>query len=185
MGQVIVAIVGLLGVIIAPFVTYNLGIKKAKHDFNDKAIQNRYSLVYAPLRSLLLETHITGAGLGFTRKQLIKRALPFFIKLNFREGFKRLSAEFGSKPTYEVEFGGDFPLEQIKEIAKKNSKWVDAKLLDLIQRADRSTYETISDPSYRSDDIFMIGLLENEKVELSDHIWNMFNRLNRRLLPQV
>lgn len=116
-------IISIITAIIAPLVisviAYQIAIKKAKRDFHNKALQNRYYLVYSPLRNLLLETHITGVSSGFYLSQRIERAWPYFRKLKIRKGFRRLNKEFGANPLYEVEFGADFPLEEIKKVIKK------------------------------------------------------------------
>lgn len=177
--DIFVTIIGLvITYIVGPIVVYKIAAKKARLDFHDKALQNRYNLVYCPLRSLLLETHITGASSGFYWKQRIERAIPYFKKLDIMEGFRRLDKKFGSNPVYEVEFGEDFPLNEIIKIVKKQSQWADSTLLNLVQAADRSTYEA---HQHGEDD----GLLEKEKFELADYIWDTYEKLNRRLVPQL
>ena len=175
--QFILGIIALIFTnIIMPIVSYKIAQRKTKEDFSNKALQNRYKLLYSPLRSLLLETHITGASRRYYFDQRVKRALPFFKKLKFRDGINRLSFDFDSNPLYEVEFG-DFPLEKIKSLVKANSNWADPALLTLLQEADRSTYETLKYGEENN------GLLEKEMFELAEHIWNEYERLNRRLLP--
>lgn len=168
--------------IFGPIIAYKIAQKKTKDDFYNKALQNRYKLVYCPLRALLLETDITGASARFYFNQRFKKALPFFKKFKIREGLKRLSKDFDSNPLYEVEFG-DFPMDKIKEVVKKNSIWADTKLLNLVQEADRSTCETALD--YSRSDLTYQGLLENEKFELAEHIWDTYEKLNERLLPKT
>lgn len=174
-------IIYIIAPIITYLLTYHFTVRKAKRDFYNKALQNRYYLVYVPLRNLLLETHITGASLGFYLSQRIKRAWPYFKKLKINEGFKRFDKKFGANPLYEVEFGRDFPLEEIKKVIKKDGKWADAKLVNLIQSADRSSYES---QAYSHGDEFD-GLLEIEKFNLANHICDSYEKLNRRLLPQT
>lgn len=166
----------ILGLVIPPIVSYKTATRKAKNDYYNKALQNRYHLVYTPLRSLLLETHITGCRRGFYLDQRVRRSLPYFRRLRFKGGFKRLSKNFGADPKYEVEFGSDFPLKGIKEIVRKHGKWADYQLLNLIQAADRSSYESRGEPN---------GLLEIEKFRLAEHIRETHERLNKRLSPEV
>lgn len=180
---VIVTIITLaFSTIIGPIIAYKIAQKKTKDDFYNKTLQKRYRLVYSSLRILLLETHITGASTGFYFSQRLKRAFPFFKKIKIREGLKRLSKDYDSNPLYEVEFGRDFPMEEIKEIVKKNSAWADAKLLNLVQEADRSEYEAARnnslDPTHE-------GLLEKEKFELAEYIWDTYEKLNERLSPKI
>lgn len=178
----LVVIVALLFTnIISPILAYKIAQRKIKDDYYDKALQNRYKLIYSPLRSLLLETHITGASLGFYFSQRLKKALPYFKKFKIKDGFRRLSKDFCSNPIYEVEFGNDFPIEGIKKIVKKNNEWADTSLMNLIQSADRSTYEKVA----YSHDGKPDGLLEIEKFYLAKHIWDTYNRLNKRLIPKA
>ena len=180
--EIYLTIIGLLiSNIIAPIITYHIAKRKTINDFNNKALRNRYELLYVPLRNVLLEVHITGVRSGFYLNQRVKRALPFFKHLRIKEGLKRLSKTFGANPIYEVEFGNDFPLEEIKTIAKKHAKWADVKLLSLVQEADRASYES------RAHRINPLGasLLESEKVELAEHIWNTYENLSKRLLPKT
>lgn len=51
--------------IFGPIIAYKIAQKKTKDDFHNKALQNRYKLIYCPLRALLLEAHITGASTRF------------------------------------------------------------------------------------------------------------------------
>jgi len=62
----------------------------------------------------------------------------------------------------------------MKEIIEKHGEWADSSLLNLIQSADRSRYEEFG--QYES-------LLTEEELALADHIWDMYDRLNKRLLP--
>jgi len=177
----VIKLVGIIiTVLIGPFIAYKFAVKKTKDDFYNKALQNRYYLVYSPLRNLLLETHITGASIGLFFKARVKKALVLAKNMEFRKAFKLLCRNYKENQLYEVEFGNEFPLESIKEIVKKQGKWADAKLLNLIQNADRSSYETWA----YSMDGKSNGLLEQEKFNLAEHIWDQYEELNRRILPR-
>lgn len=175
-GLIITAIVG-------PIISYKIASKKAKDDYYNKALQNRYYLVYSPLRNLLLETHITGVSSRFYFSQRLKRAWPYFKRLKIRKGFRRLDKEFDANPLYEVEFGNNFPLEEIKKVVKKQGKWADAKLLNLAQSADRASYESRAYRFSNEPTALSEGLLEIEKFNLAKHIWDTYEELNRKLLP--
>jgi len=57
--ELILGIISLIVVtVLSQILGYKLAAKKAKADFHDKALQNRYNLVYTPLRNVLLDTHI-------------------------------------------------------------------------------------------------------------------------------
>ena len=166
--------------ILTPLIAYKIARRKAKDDFNDRALQKRYHLIYVPLRTLLIETHITSGSIGFYFEQRVKRSLPYFKRFKIKEGLRRLSKSFGSDPLHEVEFGREFPLGDIKECVIKQSKWADAKLLNLIQRADRSTYESRAYSLDGKSD----GLLEREKYELAMYVWDTYEELNNRLVSK-
>lgn len=176
------SIIGFFKDIAEKITEYLIGQRKEKNDFYNKALRNRYELIYCPLRILLLETHITGASMRFYFKQRLRKALPFFKKLKIHEGLKRLSRDFDSNPVYEVEFG-DFPMDEIKDIVKGNGVWADTKLLNLVQEADRSTYETALDFSHS--DFTRQELLEKEKFVLAEHIWDTYAKLNQRFIPKA
>lgn len=166
--------------ILTPLIAYKIARRQTKDDFNDKALQKRYHLIYVPLRTLLIETHITSASIGFYFDQRVKRSLPYFRRFKIKEGIRRLSKSFGSNPLHEVEFGREFPLDEIKKCVVKQSKWADAKLLNLIQRADRSTYESRAHSLDGKSD----GLLEREKYELAMYVQDTYEELNDRLMPE-
>jgi hypothetical protein len=161
-------------------VGYKIAQKKIKTDYYNKALQNRYYLVYCPLRNLLLETHISSATIGLFFKTKIKKALELLRKSELRKALDIFKKDHKENPLYEVEFGQDFPLEEIKKVIKNQGKWADAKLLNLIQRADRSLYETRAYSFDGKSD----GLLESEKFDLADYIWDQYEKLNKRLLPR-
>jgi hypothetical protein len=173
----------ILTLIIAPLITsivaYFITSKRVKRDFHDKALQNRYYKVYCPLRNLLLETHITGASTGYFFRQRLEKALQSFKRFKFKEGFRWLNKNYVTNQLYEVEFGKEFPLKEIKQIIKGNGKWADSTLVSLIQSADRSGYEKFAYTFDGKND----GLLEKEKFELAEYIWDIYEKLNKRLLP--
>lgn len=155
---------------------YKLGRRKAQKDFHNKALQNRYKLIYVPLRTMLLEKHITTvvAAVYPRMSQRIRRAWPYLREFNLKYGLTVLFNKYG-KPASEIEFGGHFPLMEIKQIIERHGEWADSKLLSLIQGADRSRYDGFD--QYES-------LLTEEELALADHIWDMYHRLNKRLLPK-
>ena len=157
-------------------VAYNFGRKKAKEDFRNEALQNRYKSIYAPLRTMLLNTHITTSTAVLYPRIIhrINRAWPYFIRFKLTSGFKVLFDKYGSKSFIEIEFGNCFPLKEIMEVIQNNGEWADSKLLSLIQNAERSLYETHNKNSF---------YLTDEEFSLACHIWNTYDRLNKRLLP--
>jgi len=173
----IIIIIGLVFTnILTPIITYKIAIQKTKGDYYNKALQNRYYLVYCPLIVILLETHIIGCGTGFTFSQRIKMAIRKFCELKIKDGIKILSKNYRENVSYEVEYGDPFPLAEIKKIINKNIKWADTKLILLLREADYSNDEPYSQ---------QFNELEVEKYKLHSYIWRTYEELNKRLLPEL
>ncbi|TET13251.1 hypothetical protein E3J84_00300 [Candidatus Aerophobetes bacterium] len=171
---IIVVVGGLIGTHIW---AYRLGRNKAEKELRKEALLNRYKLIYVPLNTLLLGTHITTvrAVLYPTIRRRVKRAWPHIKKLNFKIGFQKLLDKYGTKTGAEVEFGRPFPLSDMIKIIKAHAQWADKKLLILLQQADRSRYESPErDQSYLTD----------EELALEKHIWHKYTQLNRKLMPE-
>jgi hypothetical protein len=181
MNEVTTPLTYLIGIVITyvvgPIIVYKITSNKAKLDFHDKALQNRYNLIYCPLRALLLETNISSGSRGFYWKQRVERAMPYFKKFQLTEAFKRLSKNYGKDTIYAVDYG-NFPLEDIKNIVKKQKIWSDTALLNYIQAADLSVCEATSHGESRD-------LMEREEFQLAEYIWDTYEKLNHRLLPQI
>lgn len=113
----IIAITGLVFTnIISPIISYKVAQNKTKDDYYNKALQNRYNLIYSPLRTLLLDTHITGAGVRYPRFERIMRTLVYIFKLRIKRALRQLSINYPARETFEVEFGKDFPMDEIKKL---------------------------------------------------------------------
>lgn len=157
---------------------YKLGLKKSDNDFKRLSIQNRYKLIYSPLRKLLIDKHISTAILVKYPyfNQRFKRAKPDFKKIKLKSAFNKLMDKNGGKRLAGVDFGGDFPLDKMKEIVENNINWADSKLIGLVQRADRSKYEEHNYNKPNTD-----GMMTHEELELADHIFDNFFKLNKKL----
>lgn len=177
---VIVGIITIISTLIATHrYAYKRGQKNADNDFKRLARQNRYKLIYAPLRKLLLDKHVTSAiWVQFPRfSQRMKRATKDLKRLKFKSAYIKLKDKNGGKPSAEVEFGGDFPLEEIRKIVEENIQWADSKLIGLVQRADRAQYEQHNGdyaPYYNQ-------LMTDEEFELFNHVFDNFSALNKIL----
>ena len=156
---------------------YKLGHAMALRSRKREALQNRFDLIYAPLRAVVLGKHISTAQVIFYPKfsQRLRRAWPKLRAFEFRDALKRLSDKSGRKPTAEIEFGGALPYDTIRQTVKQNTRWADTKLLSLLQWTDRAHYE-----SPGVDDSILI----DEEYELIDHIYDMYYKLNHKLLPK-
>lgn len=160
------------------FLAYKLGYKRGKKlsiKSNDAgAEQELFNKVYAPLRKLLIDTHITSGRVimyPYFRTRL-KRAYPYLRQGALKKFFKAISDKGISKEAFDVEFG-HFPLQSIEKIIKDNIEWCDAKIVSLLQSALRAKYETY----YRE-----VDNLNEEDIKLIDHIHDEYNRLNKKLV---
>ena len=160
---------------------YKLGRKKADSDFKRIFRENRYKFIYAPLRKIMIDKHISvGNEVKYPYlKQRIQRANIDFKKLKIKSGFKKLRDKYGSKPFAGVDYGGSFPLDKIKETVENNIQWADNELVGLVQRAHRSKYEehlrNYNNPSINDQ------LMTSEELELADLIFDNFHILNKKL----
>jgi hypothetical protein len=156
---------------------YKIGLAKGKWTKKKEALENRFNLIYAPLRATLIENHITTAvGMLYpTLFRRLKRAWDKFLSFEIVAGFKAIFDKYGSKRSAEIEFGDGIPYGFIKKTIRDNIKWADPKLVLLAQRVDRAQYEVQRE--------YEMEIIDDE-MELIDHIWKMYYKLNKKLLPK-
>lgn len=158
---------------------YKLGQKRATTDFTNVAQENKYKLVYAPLRKVLIDKHITSARsvLFPTFGRRWKRARPYLWAFELKEFCKKINDKYGNERTAEIEFGGSFPLPEMREILDANIMWADHELINHIQWAERSKYE-----ERHEDKSPYAEWLTREELELADYIYDTFDNLNKKLI---
>ena len=125
--------------IVSAFLTgRRIGKSRALKDERRGLMRKRLEKVYAPLRALLLDVHITTetSALHPYFWWRLKRFLKERSRLGFRYRLKYLFDQ-GVQKSIGVEFGV-FPFREINRIASENADVADPKLLHLIQRADGS-----------------------------------------------
>lgn len=169
-------VVPVISVAVTIILTHFFTSQGVKRDLNNKALQNRYHKVYAPLIKSLLGVHIISVSGGYKFVERIKRSIKYFIIFKFKEGLiilKHPHTNYG----HEVIFG-QFPMNKIRKILLKNGSWADPKLLMLVQSADLVDNERF-EKSPLADD----AVLTSEEIKLFDHIYSGYKRLNKRLLP--
>lgn len=148
------------------------GYKEAKSKLREKTLEKRHSLLYAPMYALFTTRHITSCQATLA---------PYFLMRfrNFLEQIKRRRIRYAfvvlfdkkkTKETAEVEFGGGFPLNEIKQIILSNVAYADEKLLNIFRQADRSRYEDPRANHYS---------LTEEEFALFLHIVDTYSKLNR------
>ncbi|MFC0776863.1 hypothetical protein [Flavobacterium sp. HJSW_4] len=180
--EIIVGMITILSTLVGTHIwAYKYGLKQSARDFKLKSIENKYVLIYAPLRKLLLNKHLaTGIAILYPRfSQRFKRAKPYFISFNFKEGHKKLFDKYGNKPVTEIEYGGSFPLVEMQEIIQDNIMWADKKLVGLLQDADRSGYEQYYSQGHKDD-----TLLTEEENQLCDYIFDQYDKLNKKFISR-
>jgi hypothetical protein len=132
--------------------------------------------LYRPLNSLFLTRHVTvstAAAYPYLRHR-IEHAWDALGSSGrrWRRVKRAWRALFDKQRSFnaEVEYGGDFPLDKIIELVRKNIRYAEPELQDLINHADRSRYEE-----------YDRGLMTNAEYALFDHI----DRVHRRLSVRV
>lgn len=84
-----------------------------------------------------------------------------------------------SKPSAEIEFGGGFPLQEIKQILAGKEYLADSELIWAVTRADRGRYERWDSGSHPS-----AGTMTGEDLALFEHIVEQYEELGRRFAPK-
>jgi len=132
--------------------------------------------LYRPLATLFLTRHVTvctGIASPYLRHWLESAWAELGVYRRRSVGLKRAWRALFDRQTSssaEVEFGGDFPLQQVIELVKKKAEHADTELFRLINRADRSHYE---EPDR--------ALLTDEEFALFEHIDTEHRRLSARV----
>lgn len=151
---------------------FKQGYQQAKSELREQILDKRHALLYAPLYALFTTRHITSC----------QTTLAPYFRMRFRsfiEQIKRRRIRFAfvvffdkkkTKEIAEIEFGGTFPLDKIKQIIQSNVAYADEELLNLFRRADRSRHESPSNNQY---------LLTDEEFSLFLHIADTYSKLNR------
>ena len=85
----------------------NKSQRKAKKDLQEATARKQFEYVYAPLRALLLEIHITtGQAILFPYLSMrIKRAMGLFVYGKYRQAFTAIVDNGKTELSGEVEFG--------------------------------------------------------------------------------
>ena len=133
----------------------------------------RLARVYRPLIVLFAEQHLTAATgtLAPRRRDRFKNAWEAFasrrrIKAKLKSAWRALRDRRESTSA-EMDFGGSFPLDEVKDIAFAGQEHADADLINLIRRADRSRYEEL--PSN--------GMITKDEYALAEHIFTQHDSL--------
>jgi hypothetical protein len=136
--------------------------------------RQRLERLYAPLRALLIDVHLTTATL--IKYPSVGARLRHAWRMRKLQGVRqamRALADKGSSSSHEVEYGGDFPLQEIADIVKANAEVADPELMQLVQRARRARYE--DPPASNASDV------TDEEMALAYHVLQQFARLEREV----
>lgn len=171
---ILVSISALAGLVASAFgLGWRLGKAHALRDKKRAVLEERLKRIYGPLRALLLNVHIVtyeSAKYPYLRQRL-KRFVAARGERSLRYAVKKLF-DRGVTTSSEVEYGGDFPRDEISRIASANADVSDPALLDLIQNADVARYGTARWEAYK---------LSREELSLASHIWTQYERLSKKL----
>ena len=112
---------------------FNLAYRKAKKELQKATERQQFEIVYAPLRMMLLDIHITtGQSIRYPYfSWRWRRAVKSLTNGNYRLAFSRLFDKGKSELSDEVEYGGLFPLGIVKKILTENPHLVSTRLMDL------------------------------------------------------
>ncbi|TPI54209.1 hypothetical protein FJ420_30605 [Mesorhizobium sp. B3-1-3] len=126
--------------------------------------------VYHPLAVLFMDRHPVTAATSIPfhlRKRKAWRILTYSRpRLNVVAAWRTLMDDKRTR-SGEIQFGRDYPHDEIFSIVRSNITVVDEKLQNLVTRADRSRYEQWGDRA----------LLTDEEMELLDHIFDERKKL--------
>lgn len=149
------------------------GTRRTKRALNDERRKAKFERIYAPAYALFLTRHITtcaGRAAPYLRQRL-KNAKELILEQRRPVmAFKALFDKQDLGETGEVEYGGDFPLNEITELVKYNSQFADREIGHLVARANRAKYEEYYEGN---------GMLTNAELQLFYHIANEHGRMCR------
>lgn len=130
--------------------------------------------LYGPLYALLMPIHITTSS-GINSPRFHHRWENATEKLSTIKSQRRWKAAWRAlfdrqeSTSGEIEYGSDLPRSKIVEMVQNNERYADPKLLGLVRRMDRATYE---DPQGHNG-------LSDEDLALCDYIYDKYLALKR------
>ena len=179
--SLVFTIAGTLIAMISIFLfAHKTGYKKAKKELQNNIQKKRYEEIYSPMLSLFLTRHVTtaqGIAAGYFRIRL-RFFWRYLTKGEIIEAITSLWNKRKSKIGAEIEFGGSYPFEEIKNIILGKEKYADNELLNLIRLVDRSYYEVVSPDHGKYDD----NTLTDEEFELFNHITKEHYKLQKKFV---
>ncbi len=170
---VVGAVTAVLALLAAAFAAgVRRGRETAIRALNDQRRRAKFERIYAPAYALFLTRHITtctGRAAPYFGQRLKNAAERLLEERRPVKAIKALFDEQEFEETGEVEYGGDFPLNEITELVERNSKYADGELGLLVARANRAKYE-----EYEGRD-----LLTKPELQLFYHIADEHKRMCR------
>lgn len=170
---VVGAIAAVLALLAAAFAAgVSRGREKTMRALNDERRKAKFESIYAPAYALFLTRHITtctGRAAPYFRQRL-KNAKELLLEERRPViAFKALFDKQEFDETGEVEYGGDFPLNEITKLVERNSQFADREIGLLVARANRAKYD-----EYEGN-----GLLTKAELQLFYHIANEHRKMCR------
>jgi hypothetical protein len=153
-----------------------IGKSRTMRALNNTHERNRFENVYAPIRALLIDCHISSAT--FTEapylRQRLGNAWKQIEKRKFRKAILAIFDKQRSAPSAGVDYG-HFPKAKILTIIEKNPQYCDARLMRLATRAERSIYERAMGSGNEE-------LFTSEEFELINHIYDEYDALANKFM---
>lgn len=132
---------------LARIVSSVTSIASARRERQRDLATTRLTKLYSPMLALFSDQHLT-ASTAILAPHLRNRVSNAWEALRQRRGVIRKAGAawqaLGDKRTStsaEMEYGGTFPLDQIKALVRASPGCADGTLLNLLRQADRSHYE--------------------------------------------
>ena len=146
---------------------------KARHRRLMIQIKNRYYDVYNPLVVELLKIHVTTSSLAAPRMKV--RLQDAWEELQYYKKWKigvcrALKAVFNTKgaaPHGEVDYGGSFPIEYMRQLVRQNLAVCDDALVELVNRSWSNRVENqIGHDELTPDDVQLWDYIHKEHSRL-------------------
>ncbi len=123
-----------------------------------EAARKRFELIYAPLAALFLTRHVSTWTFRKPRswRRRLGEAWSGAKRADFAGAIHSILMGAETTEASEVEFGGEFPLEEIRAVVSGKEAFADARLLDLMADANRSRFESPSEEGLTREELALI-----------------------------
>lgn len=148
---------------VARAVSTFVSVVQAKRTRQRELATARLTKLYRPMLALFSDRHLTASS-AIHAPYLKDRVANALEILRSRRGLvRKVSGAWRAlgdrrvSTSAEMEYGGAFPLEEVKSIMRGATDCADAELINLIRRADRSHYEDQPDDGEVTEDEYALA----------------------------